>query len=225
MKASATLKVLQTGKDEPLSSKEYHTQTRDRKTTAEWLANVDEPVPTVIEYLLTNLASDMLKDLLPNQMSNEHQLEVHPLYAKNKPEGTKPASTPLLDSKQISGSTVLQSGNLNNENLALFDPTTGMNWVVVDSSPVDLSTANNICKTLDAGDKRKYMVPSLNEFAELWKRHKSDERISAFKKREYITDSKNLFGSITYPQTFSFVFGNPGQSGQLKSAYLTCVSR
>ena len=168
----------------------------------------------------------MLKDLLPNQMSNEHQLEIHPLYAKNKPKGTKSASTSLLDSKQISGPTVLQSGNNNNENFTLFDPTTGMNWVVVDSSPVDLSTANNICKTLDAGDKRKYRVPSLREFEELWKRYKNDERISVFKKREYITDSKNIsFGSANYPQTFSFASGTPGQPYQLRAAYLTCVSQ
>ena len=38
LKASAALEVMQTGQDEPLSRKEYHTQTRDRKTTAEWLS-------------------------------------------------------------------------------------------------------------------------------------------------------------------------------------------
>lgn len=107
----------------------------------------------------------------------------------------------------------------------LFDTMSRMNWIIVPSSPVDLSTANNICSSLETGDKTKYRVPSLREFEELWRRYKNDERISYFKKREYITDSKNLFGNITYPQTFSFVFGNPGQSGQLKSAYLTCVSR
>ena len=43
LKASAALEVIQKDKEKPFSHKEYHTQTRDRKTTAEWLANVDEP--------------------------------------------------------------------------------------------------------------------------------------------------------------------------------------
>lgn len=222
LKASAALEVMQTGQEEPLTRKEYHTQTRDRKTTAEWLANEDEPVPTVIEYLLTTLASDMLNDLLPNQMSNENQREVHPLYAKNYPKETTPASTSPPDSKQTNKSTVLQVAKHNNGNLTMFDTTTGMNWVVVDSSPVDLSTANNICKTLDAGDKRKYRVPSLNEFEELWKNYKNDEHIGVFKKREYGTDSKHISFKSAYTQTFSF---ESGHTGQLYAAYITCVGK
>ncbi|MGW8194714.1 MAG: hypothetical protein ACWGOX_10665 [Desulforhopalus sp.] len=222
LKASATLEIMESGKEKPLIRKEYYTKTRDRKTTAEWLANEDEPVSTVIEYLLTTLASDMLNDLLPNQMSNEDRLEVHPLYAKNNPKGTKPASTSPPDSKQTNESTVLQVANHNNGNLTMFDPTTGMNWAVVDSSPVDLSTANNICKTLDAGDKRKYRVPSLNEFEELWKKYKNDEHIGVFKKREYGTDGKHISFKTAYTQTFSFESGN---TGQLYAAYITCVGK
>jgi len=222
IKASAALEVMQTGQEEPLFRKEYHTQTRDRKTTAEWLAKEDEPVPTVIEYLLTTLASDMLNDLLPNQMSNEDRLEVHPLYAKNNPQGNTPVATSLLESKPVIGSTVFQSGNHYNENHSLFDPTTGMNWVVVDSSPVDLSTGNNICKTLDTGDKRKYRIPSLYEFEVLWKKYKNDEHIGVFKKREYGTDGKHISFKSAYTQTFSFESGNPGQ---LYAAYITCVGK
>jgi hypothetical protein len=167
----------------------------------------------------------MLNDLLPNQMSNEDRLEVHPLYAKNNPKGNTPLANSLLESKPVNGSTVFESGNHNNENHSLFDPTTGMNWVVVDSSPVDLSTANINCASLETGDKGKYRLPSLSEFEELWSRYKNDERISVFKKREYITDSKNLVGSANYPQTFSFVLGNQGQPYQIRAAYLTCVSQ
>ena len=222
LKASAAIEVIQTGQEEPLTRKEYHTQTRDKKTTAEWLASEDVPVPTAIEYLLTALASDMLKDLLPNQMSNDDRLEIHPLYAKNNPKGTKPASTSPPDSKQTNESTVLQVANHNNGNLTMFDPTTGMNWAVVDSSPVDLSTANNICKTLDAGDKRKYRVPSLNEFEELWKKFKNDEHIGVFNKREYSTDGKHISFKTAYTQTFSF---ESGHTGQLYAAHITCVGK
>ncbi len=113
--ASASLEVMQTGQVEPASRKEYHAQTKEKKTTDEWLSNEEEPVPTVIEYLLTALVSDMLKDVLPNQMSQGYQREVRPLYAKLKPKEAKPGSTALLDPKQITDSNVLQSGHHENE--------------------------------------------------------------------------------------------------------------
>ncbi len=64
LKASASLEVMRTGRDEPLSRKEYHTQTQDRKTTAEWLANDDEPVRSALEGLLLTLATEILNDLM-----------------------------------------------------------------------------------------------------------------------------------------------------------------
>lgn len=222
LKASAALEVLQTGKEEPLTRKDYHTQTQDKKTTAEWLANENETVPTAIEYLLTALASDMLKDLLPNQMTSENQLEVHPLYAKNNPRGTKPASTSPPDSKQANKSTVLQLANHNNGNLAMYDTTTGMNWVIFDSSPVDLSTSNNICKTLDAGDKRKYRLPSLYEFENIWKNHNKNEMIKSFEKKEYTVSDEDQFTKKGYSKTFNF---NNGWSGNLFAANVACIGK
>jgi hypothetical protein len=64
---------------------------------------------TVIEYLLTTLASDMLKDLLPNPVSQGHQLEVLPLYTKHKPREARPGYTALLDPAQITGDAIIKS--------------------------------------------------------------------------------------------------------------------
>jgi hypothetical protein len=76
--------------------------------------------------------------------------------------------------------------------------------------------------TIVAGDKRKYRVPSLNEFEVLWKKYKNDEHIGVFKKREYCTDGKHISSKSAYTQTFSFESGN---SGQLYASYLTCVGK
>ena len=159
------------------------------------------------------------------QKDSSKLFEVELTSEKPQTADAKTEPGTVIESKDSQSSYPAGKEPGDNRQPTLFDTRTGMSWIIVSSGPVDLTTAKSICASLETGDKKKYRVPSLREFEELWNRYQNDERISIFKKREYITDSKNLFGTITYPQTFSFVSGNPGKPGQLNAAYLTCVRR
>lgn len=225
LQASATLEVVRTGEGSPCFVKNFQVLSPMKMSTEEWRANGDEPVRSALDGMLATLATYISNDLMPIQLELDRPLEDYKVSVELVATEMKTEPVAVLTSEANQSPSLVDKKISKPDQARLFDPTTGMNWVVFDSSPVDLSTANINCASLQTGDKKKHRVPSLREFEELWSKYKNDERISMFKKREYITDSKNLFGSITYPQTFSFVFGTPGQPGQLRAAYLTCVSR
>ena len=222
LQASATLEVVRAGEGSPCFVKNYRALSPVKMSTTAWRANHNVLARTTLDDLLAKLATDMLNDLSPIQLSPDKTLVDYMVLEKptDADSVTKQISVISSEEKQDSNSAAKESDSDSPSHL--FDPTTGTNWVVVDSSPVDLSTANNICKTLDTGDKRKYRVPSLREFEELWERYKNDQSISIFKRREYSAESKDESPRLPpgYTKTFSFASGN---SGQLYAAYLTCV--
>jgi len=175
--------------------------------------------------LLATLATDILNDFSPIQLSLDKTLLDYIVQGENGDTDSVIKPSAVLSSEENNNINSVAKESDSDSPPHLFDPKTKMNWLIMPSSPVDLSTANINCASLETGDKKKYRIPSLREFEELWTRYKDDERLCVFIKREYIADSKNLFGSTAYPQTFSFASGNPGQTGQLRAAYLTCVSR
>ena len=225
LQASANLEVVRTGEVSPCFVKDFQALSPMKLSTEEWRAKEDEPVRSALDDMLATLATDISNDLMQIQLSLNRPLEDYKVSVEPMATGmkTEPVAVPTSEVNQ--SLSLIEKEASKPDQARLLDPMTGMNWVVVPSSPVDLSTANINCASLETGDKKKYRIPSLREFEEVWKRYKDDERLSVFKKREYIADSKNLFGSTAYPQTFSFASGNPGQTGQLRAAYSTCVSR
>jgi hypothetical protein len=238
LQLSARIEAIRLGDKESAFIKEYQATSPIQKTTAEWRVNNVELVWSALDGLLSTLATDITNDWMPIQLSLDKTLEDYNVPVKPKTiemraepvaaltSDTSPKTGPgaSLESETVQSPPHTQDETSNPDQSYLFDPVTRLNWTVVASGPVDLGTANSVCGSLETGDK-KNRVPSLREFEELWKRYKNDECISIFKKREYITDSKNLFGRVTYPQTFSFTSGTPGQPSQLRAAYLTCVSQ
>jgi len=227
LQLSASVAIMRPGNKDPAFKKSYQVNSPLQMSTVEWRANKDQPVRSVLDDLMATLATEIFNDLQPIPLNLDRPLNDYKIFVKTitRPEiETNMQSLPVavLKNKPDQSQFPVEIKSSHPGPPSLFDPTTGMNWAVVDSSPVDLSTANNICKTLDAGDKRKYRVPSLNEFEELWKKYKNDEHIGVFKKREYGTGGKHISFKSAYTQTFSFESGN---TGQLYAAYLTCVGR
>ena len=106
---------------------------------------------------------------------------------------------------------------------ALFDETTRMNWLVFLDNVVDLETAKKTCASIENGDRRRYRVPSLGEFEQLWKKYNGDARLRVFNKKEYLVNDEVFTGRrVTYYDTFSFAIGS---SGRLYRAYLACVGQ
>jgi hypothetical protein len=227
LQLSASVEIMRLGDKDPAFEKSYQANSPLQMSTVEWRANKDQPVRSVLDDLMATLATEIFNDLKPIQLNLDRPLDNYKVFVKTirRPAietNTQTVPVAVLKSKPDQSQSSIEIKSDNPGPPSLFDPATGMNWVVVDSSPVDLSTANNICKTLDAGDKRKYRVPSLNEFEVLWKKYKNDEHIGVFKKREYCTDGKHISSKSAYTQTFSFESGN---SGQLYASYLTCVGK
>jgi len=227
LRLSASVEIRRPGDKNPVFKKLYQTDSPLQMSTVEWRANKDQPVRSVLDDLLATLATEIFNDLQPIQLSLDKPIGDYKVSVKiiSKPEietATQTGPVAVLNSVPDQSPSAVEENFDKPGPPSLFDPTTGMNWVVVNSSPVDLSTANNICKTIDTGDKRKYVVPSLNEFVALWKKYKNDEHIGLFQKREYCTDGKHISSKSAYTQTFSFESGN---SGQLYAAYLTCAGK
>jgi hypothetical protein len=222
LQLSARIEAIRLGDKEPAFIKEYQATSPIKKTTAEWRANADEPVRSALDGMLAALATDISNDLRPIQLSLDQPLEDYRVSVEPMATEMKTLPGAVLKSEVNQSPSLAQEETSNPEQNNLFDPISSLKWVVVDSSPVDLRTANNICKTLDVGDKRIYRVPSLKEFEDLWKRYKNDERIHIFKKREFSTDGREFLSKSAYTRTFSFMNGN---SGQLYAAYLTCVGK
>lgn len=204
LKASARVEVSSSAHGKPLLVKDFRARSLSKLSTAEWRANSDEQVETALEYLLSELANDIFNDL----MSVEQHRKGVTYYSK-----------PLKDSD------VFDSKGDNSHNditSSLFDDKTGIDWRIIASGPVDLGTAQIMCGSLTTDDSKKYRVPSLQEFEQLWKEYRDDGRTKIFNQKEYITSDKDSLTRFGYGKTFSF---QDGASGNLLAAYLACVSK
>ena len=220
---SARVEIIRPGENKPAYSKAYQANSPVPMITAKWRANNDEPVRSALNDLLATLATEISNDLKPIQLRLGKPVEDYKVHLQPVSTEMKTELIPVIETSQ--SPSPVKKGTYNPNQNNLFDTTTGVNWIIVDSNPVDLSTANTICASLETGDKKRYKVPSLLEFEDLWEKYKNNEHIRIFKKREYCTDGKHNFTRSAYVQTFSFASGSEGLPSQLNAAYLTCVSK
>lgn len=202
LQATANLEMVRAGDAQPTFVKDFQAVSPMKMSTAEWRANNDEPVRTALDGLLAELATDMLNNLLPVE--------------RRVPAGDASKGLKAPEASDAKGNKY--SSNPPN----LFDAKTGINWLVVPTSPVNFGTAKKMCGALDTGDAPKYRLPTLQEFEQLWKRYKGDGQITIFNKKEYNTGDEGSFNRAGYTKTFSF---DSGSSGILYAAYLACVSK
>lgn len=239
LQLSASIEIRRIVDQESVFRKDYQANSPLPMTTAEWRANDDEPVFLALDGLLATLATEISNDLKPIQLSLDQPMESYKVHvmpvatevqeesvaALTNEAGMKAGSVGVPQSQTVNGLPLVEKETSNPDESRLFDTTTGLNWIIVPTNPVDLSSANIICASLETGDDRKYRVPSLREFKDLWKKYKNDERIRIFKKREYCTDGKHNLQRTAYVRTFSFSSGSEGSPSQIRAADLTCVSK
>jgi len=227
LQLSASIEIKRLGDKEPAFVKGYQANSSLQMTTAEWRVNDDEPVRSALDGMLAALATDISNDLRPIQLSLDRPIEdynvsVNTIPAPKKEAEAQAEPVAVISADPNQSSYPLEKEFVNQDQSSMFDPTTEQNWIIIDSYPVDLHTANRICETLEARENRKYRVPSLSEFEDLWHKYKNYEQIDLFKKREYVTNEKPIISSSGLTKIFSFASGN---SRSLYAAYLTCVSR
>ena len=204
LKASARVETSSPGKDRPVLVKNFQARSPSKLATAEWRANDDEQLDTAMEYLLSELANDIFNDLISVET---HRAEVT--------DYSKPLTGPgALNEKG--------DNHHNDRTSSLFDGRSGLDWRIVATGPVDLNTAQTMCKSLATDGSPKYRVPSLGEFEQLWEQYKEDGRTKIFNQKEYTTSDKDTLSRFGYSKTFSF---QDGTAGNLPAAYLACVSQ
>jgi len=217
LQLSAHVEIMRIGDRTPAFIKAYQANSPLKMTTSEWRANDDEQVRLALDTLLETLATKISNDLRPIQLSLDTPIQGYKVAMANE---TKSEPLVPLKSETVQSLSQIVAVDDSSSQSSLFDSETGANWIIVGYYPVTLATANRICNSLESPNKKKYSLPSSQEFEKLWRRYKNDERINIFKKRDYCTSDIPAISQKT--STFSFA---DGTSGPLYSGYLACISK